>query len=109
MTGTSDPDTEGGAVCQACGACCDYDPVWPRFSTETDLQLDAIPAHLVAADLSGMRAEGNRCAALVGRVGAGTRCGIYHLRPEVCRTCMPGDDACAMARARHGLEPLPQT
>jgi hypothetical protein len=28
------------------------------------------------------------------------------VRPEVCRTCMPGDVECAMARKRHGLPAL---
>jgi uncharacterized protein len=28
------------------------------------------------------------------------------VRPEVCRTCMPGDAECAMARRRHGLPVL---
>jgi uncharacterized protein len=26
--------------------------------------------------------------------------------PEVCRTCMPGDPECDMARRRHGLPVL---
>ncbi|MFN5667032.1 MAG: YkgJ family cysteine cluster protein, partial [Bradyrhizobium sp.] len=25
------------------------------------------------------------------------------VRPDVCRTCQPGDAECAMARRRHGL------
>jgi hypothetical protein len=28
------------------------------------------------------------------------------MRPEVCRTCMPGDVECQMARRRHGLPAL---
>jgi uncharacterized protein len=28
------------------------------------------------------------------------------VRPEVCRTCMPGDPECAMARKRYGLPAL---
>jgi Fe-S-cluster containining protein len=35
-----------------------------------------------------------------------TSCGIYLVRPEVCRTCMPGDVECGMARKRHGLPAL---
>jgi len=35
-----------------------------------------------------------------------TRCEIYAIRPEVCRTCMPGDAECAMARGKHGLPVL---
>jgi Fe-S-cluster containining protein len=39
----------------------------------------------------------------VGDVGIATSCSIYTVRPDVCRACFPGDDACAMARRRFGL------
>ena len=35
-----------------------------------------------------MRCEGDRCSALRGEIGKETACGIYAVRPEVCRTCM---------------------
>lgn len=92
--------------CQACGACCDFSPDWPRFSLESDATLALIPEKFIAANLSGMRCAGNRCAALSGKVGEATACTIYDHRPEVCRDCQPGDAACAMARDRHGLPPL---
>jgi Fe-S-cluster containining protein len=98
----ADPDSP----CQACGACCSYSSNWPRFTTEDDSALDLIPAELVNERLSGMRCEGNRCAALHGKVGVATACTIYAIRPEVCRTCMPGDVECAMARKKHGLPAL---
>ena len=89
--------------CQACGACCDFDPTWPRFSLESDEALAVIPAALIKADQSGMRCIGNRCAALSGEIGRYTACTIHPIRPEVCRACLPGDDECLLARARHGL------
>lgn len=92
--------------CQACGACCATSAEWPRFSTEDDEALDRIPVALVNARGSGMRCDGDRCAALVGKVGKATSCAIYAMRPEVCRTCMPGDDECAMARRKWGLPAL---
>jgi uncharacterized protein len=92
--------------CQSCGACCAYSANWPRFTIEEDEALDLIPAELVNDRLSGMRCEGDRCAALKGKVGSQTACGIYEIRPDVCRTCMPGDPECAMARKKHGLAPL---
>ena len=92
--------------CRSCGACCATSRTWPRFTTESDAELALIPAALVAANLSGMRCVGDRCAALTGAVGVATTCGIYAVRPEVCRTCLPGDDACGMARAKHGLAAL---
>ena len=97
------PDLADQALCQSCGACCDYSLEWPRFSTESDEALDRIPAKLVAPNLSGMRCDGNRCAALAGKVGVAASCTIYDIRPDVCRACLPGDDACTMARVRHGM------
>lgn len=92
--------------CQSCGACCSYSSNWPRFTIEDDDALDLIPAQFVNEKLSGMRCAGDRCSALTGKVGEATACGIYAVRPEVCRTCMPGDPECAMARRRHGLPVL---
>ena len=94
------------SVCQSCGACCATSANWPRFSTEDDSALDLIPSELVNARASGMRCDGDRCAALSGKVGEATACTIYTVRPEVCRTCMPGDPECDMARRRHGLAVL---
>jgi uncharacterized protein len=91
------------SCCQGCGACCAYSENWPRFSVESDEELAAIPEALVNARQSGMRCEGDRCAALQGEIGKQTACGIYDARPEVCRTCMPGDAECAMARWKFRL------
>lgn len=93
-------------LCQGCGACCATSSDWPRFSLESEAELAAIPEPLIAADLSGMRCEGDRCLALAGRVGAHTACTIYAVRPLVCRDCVPGDDACTIARVRAGFAPI---
>jgi uncharacterized protein len=95
-----------GNPCQACGACCSYSSNWPRFTTEDEAALDLIPEKFVNDRLSGMRCDGDRCSALSGKVGVATSCGIYTIRPEVCRTCMPGGVECEMARRRHGLPAL---
>jgi len=93
-------------LCQSCGACCSYSANWPRFTIEDDAALDLVPAKYVNARQSGMRCDGDRCAALTGEVGVATSCAIYAVRPEVCRTCLPGDAECSMARRRHGLSPI---
>lgn len=93
-------------LCKDCGACCDYSSDWPRFSLETEAEIALIPEALLASDQSGMGCLGNRCLALRGIVGQSTACSIYSVRPLVCRDCQPGDDACQMARQRHGLAPL---
>ena len=92
--------------CTSCGACCAYDAEWPRFWTETDDEIAAIPPNLVNEEGTGMACDDNRCAALVGLVGEATHCSIYAVRPEVCRSCIPGDEACNMAREAWGLDPL---
>jgi Fe-S-cluster containining protein len=107
MSIATDIATASASPCQACGACCSYSRNWPRFTIEDDAALDLIPAQFVNARLSGMRCDGERCSALTGKVGEATACGIYAVRPEVCRTCMPGDTECAMARRRFGLPVLP--
>jgi Fe-S-cluster containining protein len=100
------PITTTENPCQACGACCAYSANWPRFSTEDDAALALIPSELVNARGSGMRCDADRCAALNGKIGEATSCSIYAVRPEVCRTCMPGDAECAMARCKFGLPAL---
>jgi len=70
---------------------------------ERDSDLDLIPRAYVDRDLGRMRCSGDRCTALVGEVGISTACAIYAVRPDVCRACLPGDDACRMARRRFNL------
>jgi hypothetical protein len=100
-------DPRDVAACQACGACCVYSHQWPRFTLETDGEIARIPVALVAADETGMRCDGNRCSALAGDVGQSVSCRVYIVRPIVCRDCLPGDDACQMARAKAGMTPWP--
>jgi uncharacterized protein len=68
-----------------------------------DAELRRIPAFLVDDNHGRMRCEGNRCTALIGEVGMSTSCSIYALRPQVCRVCLPGDEACQEARRLFGL------
>ena len=92
--------------CQSCGACCSYSSEWPRFTIEDDSTLDLIPEKFVNDELSGMRCEGARCSALSGQIGIATSCGIYMVRPDVCRVCQPGDAECNIARRGAGLSEL---
>jgi uncharacterized protein len=92
--------------CQSCGACCAYSASWPRFSLESDADLARIPEALVDPSQSGMRCVAERCSALAGRIGEAVACTIYDIRPDVCRACEIGDDACQIARAAHCLPPI---
>lgn len=94
------------ALCQTCGACCAYSREWPRFFTEEEAALRLIPAAYADHHQGRMRCVGDRCSALTGEVGVHTSCAVYGVRPEVCRACEPGDDACGMARRRFGLGAL---
>ncbi len=108
---TMEPDNraeEGGGACQSCGACCAYSDTWPRFSLESDAEIAAIPEALIAANLGGMRCQDNRCLALAGEIGKWTGCSVYEVRPQVCRSCMPGDDACVIARRHFRLYEMPR-
>jgi len=101
VTATSSP--EEMPLCRTCGACCSFSREWPRFTMEDDADLDRIPHALVDQRLGRMKCSGERCAALAGEVGVSTACTIYSIRPDVCRACEPGDDACLQARRRFGL------
>src|SRR4051812_49335707 len=92
--------------CKTCGACCSYSPTWPRFTLEDDAAIARIPPALVNDSGSGLRCQGDRCAALAGTLAESVTCTIYSARPDVCRACMPGDEACRMARARFNLSPI---
>lgn len=98
------PIGQGRSLCQACGACCAYSREWPRFTLEDEVAIARIPADLVEDARGRMRTVGDRCAALRGEVGVATACTVYAVRPQVCRDCLPGDEACRMARRRFGLD-----
>lgn len=91
------------STCQSCGACCAYSREWPRFTMETDAAIARIEDKYVDAGLGRLRCDGDRCSALLGEIGISTACAIYPVRPDVCRACEPGDDACRMARSKFGL------
>ncbi len=106
MRETDAATARDSAICQACGACCAHSREWPRFTLEDDAEIDLIPSALIDDSQSRMRCEGDRCAALSGEIGTATACTIYAVRPLVCRDCVPGDDACSIARAARGMAPI---
>jgi uncharacterized protein len=102
-TATEHADTQDAIDCRTCGACCSYSADWPRLSLESDAHIARIPREFIAEGERAIRCKGDRCAALVGVVGERTSCAIYALRPDVCRTCSPGDAECLQARRHFGL------
>ncbi|MEZ5646826.1 MAG: YkgJ family cysteine cluster protein [Burkholderiaceae bacterium] len=100
------------SACTTCGACCASFRV--DFSVfETQSEGGCVPDSLWVpvtghtARMRGTDHSGPRCAALYGPVGRTARCGIYEWRPSPCREFEEGSDACARARRRHGMDPLP--
>jgi Fe-S-cluster containining protein len=91
------------SMCQSCGACCAYSREWPRFTMESDAAIARIAQTYVDHAQGRLRCDGDRCSALLGEVGVATSCAVYPVRPDVCRACEPGDDACRMARRKFGL------
>ena len=103
--------------CTHCGACCAsfrVDFAREELQSEGGCVPDSLGVELTGS-LARMRGTDHarpRCAALVGTIGQQAHCGIYEWRPSPCREFglrAPmgfGDDACARARARHGLAPL---
>ena len=106
MTELTSLTEDMSALCQSCGACCAYSRNWPRFTLEDDETLARIPAAFVDPSERGMKCDGERCSALQGKVGVATSCGVYDVRPEVCRDCLPGDAECLKARKRFGLSTI---
>jgi hypothetical protein len=100
---TTHTDELTSALCQTCGACCSYSAEWPRFSLESEADLERIPPAFIDEGGGRMRCRGDRCTALLGSVGVATACAIYDARPDVCEACLPGDDACLTARQRFKL------
>ncbi|PND36275.1 YkgJ family cysteine cluster protein [Paucibacter aquatile] len=103
--------------CIQCGACCAsfrVDFAREELQSEGGCVPDGLSVELndSLARMRGTDHARPRCAALVGTVGQAAHCGIYEWRPGPCREFglrAPmgiGDEACARARARHGLPPL---
>lgn len=109
--------------CQRCGACCaayrvDFHPA--ELAGGAYAWGEGVPPELtvpVTAQLvrmAGTDAQPPRCVALEGDVGVGVGCRLYPSRPSPCREFNPlaavgvTDEACARARRRHGLAPLPR-
>ncbi|MCV2368845.1 YkgJ family cysteine cluster protein [Roseateles oligotrophus] len=103
--------------CLTCGACCAsfrVDFAKEELQSEGGCVPDGLTVELNARlfRMRGTDHAAPRCAALVGTLGVQAGCGIYEWRPAPCREFglrAPmgiGDEACARARARHGLAPL---
>ena len=104
-------------ACTRCGACCaafrvDFHII--EAGAESGVpEAMTLPLTGTLLRMRGTDAQPPRCIALEGEIGVLVRCRIYADRPSPCRDFAPyaplgiGDDACARARRRHGLAPLP--
>ena len=105
-------------ACTRCGACCAsfrVDFAREELDSNGGTGPDGLTVELndVSCRMRGTDHAPPRCAALVGTVGVHAHCGIHEWRPSPCREfglrapMGMGDEACARARVRHGLTPLP--
>ena len=104
--------------CLHCGACCAAFRVAFHWSEAQPARADGVPGTMTAPlrrhelAMRGTDALPVRCVALEGRVGEGTRCRIYAMRPSPCRELGAAwehgepSPQCDRARAVHGLPPL---
>lgn len=101
--------------CVSCGACCaafrvDFHSA--ELAGGSFAWGEGVPATMAVPVVAGMLrmcgtdASPPRCVALEGEVGKAVACAIYEARPSPCREFDTHHDACARARARHGLPPL---
>lgn len=88
--------------CQSCGGCCAWSETWPVLMGPGDGA--GIPDDLIDFDNERMLSHGHRCAALEGVLGRHVGCGVYAMRPLVCREFQSGSDDCLMVRRALGLE-----
>ena len=100
---------DSSGVCRQCGACCATFRVsfyWAEAAQRglSDAYIEKLTAHL--AGMAGTNRSSPRCTALQGEIGNQVTCQVYLTRPSACREVQPGDEKCARARTRHGLEPL---
>ncbi len=102
-------------VCLSCGACCaafrvDFHPLelaGGQFAWAGGVPLaHTVPVTAQLVRMTGTDASPPRCEALSGDIGQRVACSIYDARPSPCRELEAGCDACARARARHGLASL---
>ncbi len=105
-------------VCMSCGACCGFFRVsfyWGEVEGEYRVPEALVePLPPFRGCMQGTNQAQPRCVALTGTIGEAVSCSIYPNRPSPCREFNPladvgvTDEACARARRRHGLAPLPR-
>ncbi|SDV02579.1 YkgJ family cysteine cluster protein [Pseudomonas mucidolens] len=105
--------------CLKCGACCSHFRVsffWDKCASAggtvpDDLVVQITPSRVA---MIGTDSKPVRCCSLIGDVGMGTRCSIYHQRSSVCREFEASwsqgeaNTDCDAARVAFGLAPLEQ-
>ncbi len=99
-------------ICLSCGACCAAYRVSFYWSEAKELGIeDTFIEELNSLRLcmAGTKHQSIRCRALQGVVGREVFCIVYSRRPSPCREVQQGDDKCNRARAKYGLDQIPQS
>jgi Fe-S-cluster containining protein len=101
--------------CLTCGACCTNPEENRREGFRDWVELDPrdvilgrrVAQKLVVYNQAGephLRLDGDRCAALRGKLGQRVFCSVYEIRPRACRRVEAGSDRCHQYRRERNLE-----
>jgi uncharacterized protein len=102
--------------CRTCGACCtnpdenrrEGSREWVEVAPDDAILRRRAAARLVVyneAGLPHLRLDGDRCAALRGKLGQRVSCAVYEHRPRACRRVEPGTPRCLQYRRERGVGP----
>jgi uncharacterized protein len=101
--------------CLTCGACC-TNPAenrqegfrdWVEIEPRDVILRRRAAQRLVVYNQAGvphLRLDGDRCAALRGKLGQRVFCAIYEIRPRACRRVEPGSDRCRQYRGEREID-----
>jgi Fe-S-cluster containining protein len=101
--------------CLTCGACCTNPEEnrregfrdWVEVEARDELLRRRAAQKLVVYNEAGeahLRLDGDRCAALRGKLGRQVFCAIYEIRPRACRRVEAGSERCRQYRRERNLE-----
>jgi len=103
--------TDNRFDCVSCGACCISPQDYETYVDVDDGEAALIPKRMLlkrSRSYTSLLTKRTRdgfvvCTALKGKPGRRVSCGIYDVRPGVCREFKPGGPACLASREEIGL------
>ena len=101
--------------CLTCGACCTNPQEnrdegfrdWVEIEPGEVILKRKVAQKLVVRNADGvphLRLDGDRCAALRGKLGQRVLCSVYEIRPRACRRVEAGSERCHQYRRERNIE-----